>query len=34
MKRKPFYTILYVQVMVAIATGVMLGHFAPQAAPR
>ena len=32
MKRKPFYTILYVQVLAAIAAGVLLGHFAPQAA--
>jgi aerobic C4-dicarboxylate transport protein len=30
--RKPFYTILYVQVLFAIAAGVMLGHFAPHAA--
>ncbi|SAK68228.1 dicarboxylate/amino acid:cation symporter [Caballeronia ptereochthonis] len=32
MKRKPFYTILYVQVLAAIVAGVLLGHFAPQAA--
>jgi aerobic C4-dicarboxylate transport protein len=32
MKRKPFYTILYVQVLAAIIAGVLLGHFAPQAA--
>ncbi|WP_248324070.1 MULTISPECIES: dicarboxylate/amino acid:cation symporter [unclassified Caballeronia] len=32
MKRKPFYTILYVQVLTAIVAGVLLGHFAPQAA--
>ncbi|SAK60385.1 C4-dicarboxylate transporter DctA [Caballeronia temeraria] len=32
MKRKPFYTILYVQVLAAIAAGVLLGHFAPQTA--
>ena len=29
MKRKPFYTILYVQVIFAIAAGVLLGHFLP-----
>ncbi|MPW66207.1 cation:dicarboxylate symporter family transporter, partial [Moraxella catarrhalis] len=27
-----FYTILYVQVLFAIAAGVLLGHFAPHAA--
>jgi aerobic C4-dicarboxylate transport protein len=32
MKRKPFYTILYVQVLAAIIAGVLLGHFAPHAA--
>ncbi|MGV2287929.1 dicarboxylate/amino acid:cation symporter [Trinickia sp. YCB016] len=32
MKRRPFYTILYVQVLFAIAAGVLLGHFAPHAA--
>ena len=32
MKRKPIYQILYVQVLAAIAAGVLLGHFAPQAA--
>jgi len=32
MKRRPFYTILYVQVLAAIIAGVLLGHFAPQAA--
>lgn len=32
MKRKPFYTILYVQVLAAIVAGVLLGHFAPHAA--
>jgi aerobic C4-dicarboxylate transport protein len=31
-KRKPFYQILYVQVLAAIVAGVLLGHFAPQAA--
>ncbi|WP_158939771.1 dicarboxylate/amino acid:cation symporter [Burkholderia sp. S171] len=29
MKRKPFYRILYVQVIVAIFAGVLLGHFLP-----
>jgi aerobic C4-dicarboxylate transport protein len=29
--RKPFYKILYVQVIVAIIIGVLLGHLAPQA---
>jgi len=32
MKRKPFYTVLYVQVLAAIVAGVLLGHFAPHAA--
>ncbi|MEX3958359.1 dicarboxylate/amino acid:cation symporter [Trinickia sp. EG282A] len=32
MKRKPFYTVLYVQVLAAIVAGVALGHFAPQVA--
>jgi aerobic C4-dicarboxylate transport protein len=32
MKRKPFYSILYVQVLAAIIAGVLLGHFAPQTA--
>ncbi|MFP3519794.1 cation:dicarboxylase symporter family transporter, partial [Pseudomonas sp. SIMBA_077] len=32
MKRKPIYQILYVQVLAAIAAGVLLGHFAPQTA--
>jgi aerobic C4-dicarboxylate transport protein len=32
MKRRPFYSILYVQVLFAIAAGVVLGHFAPHAA--
>ena len=27
--RKPFYKILYVQVLFAIAVGILLGHFAP-----
>jgi aerobic C4-dicarboxylate transport protein len=29
MKRKPFYRILYVQVIAAILAGVLLGHFLP-----
>src|SRR5471032_405106 len=29
MKRKPFYRILYVQVIAAIFAGVVLGHFLP-----
>jgi aerobic C4-dicarboxylate transport protein len=29
MKRKPFYRILYVQVIAAIFAGVLLGHFLP-----
>ncbi|PTB22726.1 C4-dicarboxylate transporter DctA [Trinickia symbiotica] len=32
MKRKPFYTVLYVQVLAAIVAGVALGHVAPQVA--
>jgi aerobic C4-dicarboxylate transport protein len=28
--RKPWYRILYVQVLVAIALGVALGHFWPR----
>ncbi len=31
MTRKPFYRSLYVQVLVAIALGVAIGHFYPQA---
>ena len=29
MKRKPFYRILYVQVIAALFAGVLLGHFLP-----
>ncbi|SAL68064.1 C4-dicarboxylate transporter DctA [Caballeronia udeis] len=29
MKRKPFYRILYAQVIAAIFAGVLLGHFLP-----
>jgi len=32
MQRKPFYRILYVQVLLAIAAGILLGHFAPAGA--
>jgi len=32
MKRKPFYTIVYIQVLFAIAAGVLPGHFAPHTA--
>ncbi|ASR11336.1 C4-dicarboxylate transporter DctA (plasmid) [Rhizobium leguminosarum bv. viciae] len=28
--KKPFYTHLYVQVLAAIATGILLGHFYPE----
>ena len=28
--RKPFYTHLYVQVLTAIAIGILLGHFYPS----
>ncbi|MCU1716847.1 dicarboxylate/amino acid:cation symporter [Pseudomonas sp. 5P_3.1_Bac2] len=30
--RKPFYKILYVQVLTAIAIGILLGHFYPETA--
>src|SRR5216683_4887834 len=29
--RRPWYTILYIQVLIAIAVGVALGHFFPDA---
>src|SRR6478752_2260818 len=29
-ERRPWYTILYVQVLIAIAMGVLLGHFYPD----
>src|SRR5437879_360446 len=29
--RRPWYTILYIQVLIAIAAGVVLGHFFPDA---
>jgi hypothetical protein len=28
--RKPWYTVLYIQVLIAIALGVAVGHFYPQ----
>ena len=28
--KKPFYRILYVQVLIAVAIGILLGHFYPQ----
>src|SRR5258708_1999119 len=28
--RRPWYSILYVQVLIAIAIGIVLGHFFPQ----
>jgi len=31
-KRRPWYTILYVQVLIAIAIGVALGHYFPPTA--
>src|SRR5215467_5202637 len=30
--RRPWYAILYVQVLIAIAAGILLGHFYPDAA--
>ncbi|WP_141766046.1 cation:dicarboxylate symporter family transporter, partial [Pseudomonas sp. HMSC75E02] len=32
MSKKPFYKSLYVQVLIAIAIGIALGHFYPQTA--
>src|SRR5262245_1897216 len=29
--RRPWYTILYIQVLIAIAVGVLVGHFFPDA---
>ncbi|MDB5407620.1 MAG: Na+/H+ dicarboxylate symporter, partial [Rhodospirillales bacterium] len=29
--RRPWYTVLYIQVLIAIAVGVLLGHFYPDA---
>src|SRR2546430_4978745 len=31
-ERRPWYTILYLQVLIAIALGVVLGHFFPEIA--
>lgn len=28
--RKPWYSVLYVQVLIAVALGILLGHFAPD----
>ena len=28
--RKPLYKVLYVQVLFAVACGILLGHFYPQ----
>src|SRR5262249_19450585 len=30
-KRRPWYTALYVQVLIAIAIGILIGHFFPDA---
>jgi aerobic C4-dicarboxylate transport protein len=32
--RKPWYTVLYIQVLIAIAVGVVLGHFWPGLATK
>ena len=29
--RRPWYTVLYVQVLIAIAVGIIIGHFFPDA---
>ena len=29
-QRRPFYKVLYVQVLLAVAAGILLGHFSPQ----
>jgi len=29
-QRRPFYKVLYVQVLMAVAAGILLGHFSPQ----
>src|SRR4051794_36817776 len=31
MSARPWYTVLYIQVLIAIAVGVLLGHFYPDA---
>lgn len=28
--RRPWYTLLYIQVLIAIAVGVLIGHFFPS----
>jgi aerobic C4-dicarboxylate transport protein len=33
-RRKPWYTVLYIQVLIAIAVGVVLGHFWPDLAVK
>src|ERR1700693_5528751 len=30
--RRPWYTVLYIQVLIAIALGILLGHFFPNVA--
>ena len=32
--KKPFYKILYVQVLAAIVIGVLLGHYSPELAVK
>ena len=32
MKTTPWYRVLYLQVLIAVALGILLGHFAPEAA--
>ena len=32
MKNTPWYRVLYIQVLIAVALGILLGHFAPEAA--
>ena len=29
-KHRPWYTVLYIQVLIAIAVGIALGHYYPQ----
>src|SRR2546430_10363794 len=29
-KRRPWYTVLYIQVLIAIALGIALGHYFPK----
>jgi aerobic C4-dicarboxylate transport protein len=28
--RRPWYTVLYVQVLIAIAVGILIGHYFPN----